>query len=223
MLIQSSACKKVLLLAGDTTSRMINKKDRTVSMVFGDAASATIIEKGKNKMGCIIYSDGSGAKDLIVPAGAFRIPANNDTAEEKEFEGKIFRSQNDLFMDGMQIMSFSLLRVPPLIKESVEMMNWEVDNVDQYLFHQANDFMVGYLRKKLKLPETKVPMAVTEYGNTGPSSIPLTISDKFYSKELNLHRVIMCGFGVGLSWGSICTNLNQTNIYKPYIFNQHEY
>lgn len=219
LLIHAGACQKVLVFAGDTTTRMLNPKDRTVSMVFGDAASATIVSKGSHSLGCVIHSDGSGAKDLLVPAGGFRLPSSPSTAQEIWDENKICRSQNDLFMDGMQILNFSLTQVPGIIQNSYALMNWNANDVQQYIFHQANYFMVNYLRKKLKLEESKVPIAVKEYGNTGPASIPLTLSDKFNETlSKSLENVIFCGFGVGLSWGTICTNLSSTKILKPIIY-----
>jgi 3-oxoacyl-[acyl-carrier-protein] synthase III len=218
MLLQSGACKKVLILAGDTTTKMLNKKDRTVTMVFGDAASATILEKGKTSAGFIIRSDGSGAKDLIVPAGGYRLPASVATKQLQKFEGDIYRSQEDLFMDGMQILNFSLRAVPSIVKDSLEQMQWRQDDVNSFILHQANEFMVSYLRKKMKLTEEKVPIAVENYGNTGPSSIPLTLSDKFSNNNGHLKKILMCGFGVGLSWATCCADLSETIIEKPIIY-----
>lgn len=218
LLIYAGACNKVLVLAGDTTTRMLSKKDRTVSMVFGDAASFTVVEKGDKACGFIIRSDGSGATDLIIPAGAFRIPSCEATRQLREFEGRIFRSQEDLFMDGMQILNFSLRVVPPIIHDSLELMQWTTDEVATFVLHQANEFMVNYLRKKMKLPEYKVPVAVENYGNTGPASIPLTLCDKFARNNNHLKKTVMCGFGVGLSWATCCTDLSDTIIDPPIIY-----
>lgn len=222
LLIQSGSCSNVLVLAGDTTSKIINKKDRTVSMVFGDAGTATIVSKGSDSIGCIIHSDGGGAKDLIIPAGGFRYPYSEASSLVKEFDEKIYRSDNDLFMDGMQILNFSATNVPKIINESLALMDWSNENISHYIFHQANDFMVGYLRRKMKLEESKVPIAVKEYGNTGPASIPLTISDKFFDSKA-LHKTILCGFGVGLSWGAFCVDLSATIVQKPINFVNNEH
>jgi 3-oxoacyl-[acyl-carrier-protein] synthase-3 len=217
LLVQSNSCKKVLVLAGDTTTRMLSAKDRTVSMVFGDAATATIVETGSQTAGCLIYSDGSGAKDLLVSAGGFRNPYSEETSIMKDKGDNIFRSENDLHMDGMQVFNFSISKVPPLINESLINMNWTDNDVSHYFFHQANEFMVKYLRKKLNNQSEKSPICVKEYGNTGPASIPLTITALFHEKN-TINNAVMCGFGVGLSWGSFSINLSDTIIFKPINF-----
>jgi 3-oxoacyl-[acyl-carrier-protein] synthase-3 len=218
LLIEAGACKKVMVLAGDTTTKMLSKKDRTVTMVFGDAASVTLVEKGNKPAGFIIRSDGAGAGDLIVPAGGYRIPSCEATRQMQEYEGNIFRSQEDLFMDGMQILNFSLRVVPTVISDTLELMSWQEGEIDCFVLHQANEFMVNYLRKKMKLSAEKVPVAVEDYGNTGPASIPLTLCHHFGHNSATPRKTMMCGFGVGLSWGTCCTDLSETQIDKPVIY-----
>lgn len=215
LLINSGMCNKVLVLAGDTTSKMISPKDRTVSMVFGDAGTATLVEKGNNEIGIILKSDGSGSKDLIIPAGGFKYPKNNASSLYKQYEDNIERSDEHLFMDGMQVFNFSISQVPKTIQQALKQMNWNQEEINKVVFHQANEFMINYLAKKLKLHTEQVPMAVTDYGNTGPSSIPLTLCQCFHSTSTSLQKVILCGFGVGLSWGTIASNLNDTIFEKP--------
>ena len=213
----SSGLKKVLLMAGDTSTQLINKKDRSVSMVFGDGGTATIIEAKEGEIHISVKSDGSGRDKLIVPAGGFRMPYSPATASNIEVEPGVFRSNNDLFMDGMAIMNFAISEVPTLITETLKTMGWKLEEVGCFALHQANSFMLNYLRKKMKLPLEKVPISVDGYGNTGPASIPIMLCDK--SVELasskQLDKVVLCGFGVGLSWGTACTNLNSTKFYKP--------
>lgn len=216
-LLINSGCKNVLVLAGDTTFRMINDNDRANRMVFGDAGSATLVSRGKNSTGFSIYNDGKGYKDLIIPAGGYRTPSTTETRKSTEAEDGNIRSFDDLYMNGMNVFNFAITRVPKLIKEIVSESPYkDLDEVDGFFLHQANKFMVGYLRKKLKLTEDKMPVEVDGYGNTGPSSIPLLLAllNKKNSGLANKKNSVLSGFGVGLSWGACYTNLENTKIIK---------
>lgn len=213
--IASKACKNVLVLAGDTTSRMIHEKDRSLRMVFGDCGTATLVTEGGYSMGFHINSDGSGSDRLIVPAGGFRKPVSELTSQLRYDEDHNGRTDNNLYMDGMAIFNFAITQVHKNIEHLLEHMNWNKVEVDLFALHQANNFMVNYIRKKLKVPIEKVPMNVANYGNTGPATLPLLFSDICSLHPYNLDRVIMSGFGVGLSWGSIACNMNNTHFYKP--------
>lgn len=213
----SAGLKKVLLMAGDTSTHIINSRDRSVSMVFGDGGTATVIEAEEGELHISVRSDGSGSDKLIVPAGGCRIPYSPETARVNEVEPGVFRSNNDLYMDGMAIMNFAISEVPALIYETLKAIDWKLEEVGCFALHQANAFMLNYLRKKMKLPFEKVPISVDGYGNTGPASIPLMLCDKSVDLALanQLEKVVLCGFGVGLSWGTACTNLTTTKFYKP--------
>jgi 3-oxoacyl-[acyl-carrier-protein] synthase-3 len=215
MLISSGACSKVLLLAGDTTTKLVNDRDRASRMVFGDAGTATLIEKGRDEISFNIMNDGSGAFQLIVPAGEFRKPKSNQTCVTKEAEDLNFRSEEDLYMDGMGVFEFAISRVPDLINLFLNDIGWNKTDVDLFLFHQANYFMVDFLRRRLKLEKIHVPIQVDGVGNTGPSSIPLLISllKDGDSNNQKKDKVIMVGFGVGLSWGSCAASLKPTKIF----------
>lgn len=215
VLIQSG-CNKVLLMAGDTSTKMISSGDRSVSMVFGDGGSATIVERGDGNLSSIIKSDGSGYDKLIINAGAFRNPSTSQTCVQVEREPGIYRSDEHLYMDGMAIMNFAISEVPLLIKQILEKRGWPQDEVDIYGLHQANSFMLNYLRKKMKLSPEQVPICVDNFGNTGPASIPLMLVNLYSEQEQNavLEKVILCGFGVGLSWGAIATSLANTKFHK---------
>ena len=214
--ISCKACKKVLVLCGDTTTRMINPLDKSLRMVFGECGTATLVTEGNFSMGFHIQSDGSGADRLIVPAGGSRIPLSHETAKVEYDKDGNGRSQNDLFMDGAAIFNFAVTQVPKNIKVLLEDMQWEKEQVGLYALHQANEFMVGYVRKMLKVNKNIVPTNSAYFGNTGPATIPLLLSDLCSENSLyDLERTVMCGFGVGLSWGSIATNLAETHFYKP--------
>jgi len=128
-----------------------------------------------------------------------------------------YRSSEDIYMGGVDIFNFALREVPTIVDEHLRDLNKTKDNIDLLVLHQANKFMVNYLRKIIKINKEKVPIEVDNYGNTGPCSIPLVLSIKGnnYKKENKLKSVMMCGFGVGLSWGTAMTNLENTIFYKP--------
>lgn len=214
--ISTGACKNVLVLSGDTTSRMINENDKSLRMVFGDCGTASLVSTGNTSMGFHIQSDGSGSDRLIVPAGGFRLPISEETSKLKWDEDKNGRTQNDLFMDGMAIFNFAITKVHKNVNTLIEEMGWNKENVGFYALHQANEFMVNYVRKKLKVAAEVAPTNCKDYGNTGPATIPFLLSDLCsQSNEYNLSNMIMCGFGVGLSWGSVAADLSETKFYEP--------
>lgn len=220
LLISTGACNKVLVLAGDTTSKLVNEQDRASRLVFGDAGSATLLQKGNDGMYFDLRADGSGKDSLIVPSGGFRNPSNSKTSITKPAEEGCSRSQDDLFMDGMSVFNFAITKVPKLLKETLLELNWTFESLDAMVLHQANKFMVDYLRRKMKLPLEMVPIEVKNYGNTGPASIPLAITSKYSIDKPKLNNVLLAGFGVGLSWGACNCNLQNTIIFEPEIFNK---
>ncbi|MDY0211293.1 MAG: ketoacyl-ACP synthase III [Acholeplasma sp.] len=213
--INSGACTNVLVLSGDTSTKMINPKDKSLRMVFGDCGTATLLKKGADDIGFNINSDGGGYDRLIIPAGGFRIRSSDVTKILEFDEDGNGRTQEDLYMDGMAIFDFSISNVHKNIDSLIEFVNWDKESINLFVLHQANKFMINTIRKKMKVEETRVPMNLTNYGNTGPATIPLLLSDLYSSNSNVLDRVILSGFGVGLSWGSIACNLTKTKLYKP--------
>jgi 3-oxoacyl-[acyl-carrier-protein] synthase-3 len=214
--IQSKACRNVLVLAGDTTSKMIHPKDKSMRMVFGDCGTATLVTIGTKPMGISLHSDGSGYDRLIIPAGGFRMPISEKTSELKFDEDNNGRTANNIYMDGMSILNFVISNVHTDINMLIEDNGWQKEEICLFVLHQANEFMVNYIRKKLKIPIEKAPTNVKNYGNTGPASIPLLLSDLCSTKTYNnMEKVIMSGFGVGLSWGSIACDMSRTKFYEP--------
>ena len=214
--IGCGACENVLVLAGDTTSKMINKHDKSLRMVFGDCGTATIVSKGDGRMGFHIQSDGSGSDNLIVPAGGFRLPVSEETSILEWDGDNNGRTKNDLFMDGLVIFNFAINNVHKNINTLIEEMDWDKESVGFYGLHQANDFMVRYVRKMLKVDKSLVPVNIKDRGNTGPATLPLLLSDVCSGPcPYSLKRSILSGFGVGLSWGSVATDLSKTHFYSP--------
>ncbi len=200
LLINSGSCQKVLLLCGDALSKYIDEDDKSLKCLIGDAGSATLIEKGTEKIYFNIKSDGSGKDHLIM---------NNK-------HGDRIMNSDSVKMNGLEVFSFVLKNIPSIIKETLNDLNLSIERIDNFYFHQANSFINQYLNKSLKLAEAISPIVIDNFGNTGPSSIPLLITE---SKENDSNRkhVIMCGFGVGLSWGTCYSSLSNTKIFKTQI------
>jgi 3-oxoacyl-[acyl-carrier-protein] synthase III len=201
-----SGCRRILLLAGDMSSRGLSPYDRSAVPLFGDAGSATLLEKDAQAVAHFeLGTDGSGYQHLIREAGTAsgRLPHCDQTMIRKQQSDGIVRSDEDLFMNGAEIFTFTLREVPPLISSILKCAQWTKDEVDRYFFHQPNKFMLDYLIKKMGLPADRVPMILEHYGNTSSASIPLAISHSS-SEVLRKQRlkVVMAGFGVGLSWGA---------------------
>lgn len=213
--ISSGACQNVLVLSGDTTSKMLHPNDKSMRMVFGDAGTATLVAKGDSPMAFNICSDGSGSDQLIVQAGGFRLPKSEKTKELIEDEDHNVRTLENLSIDGLGIFSFVISEVHPNVNAVIEQVGWTKEDVNLFAFHQANNYLLSYVQKRLKVPVDKIPMNVKNYGNTGPASIPLLLSDIYSEKQEDLSKVILSGFGVGLSWGSIACSLKGTRFYEP--------
>jgi 3-oxoacyl-[acyl-carrier-protein] synthase-3 len=215
-LIQGGGLKRVLLLAGDTQSKLCYEEDKNVVFLLGDGGTATLIQATEASEDIIVelMTDGSRFDKLFVPAGGFRKPSTESTRQVKEQPGGGIRAEDHVFMDGMEIFKFSSTDVVKSIKTFMELERLSVNNVDFLILHQANKFMTDKIARKLKFPMEKVPYSINVYGNTGSASIPLTIVHN-YNKMIppGRNRCILSGFGVGLSWGTVDVVLNQ--IYCP--------
>lgn len=219
MMVASGTCSKVLLLAGDTISKYVNARDRSTAPLFGDAGSATIIGPCESSINSFfsLHTDGTGSNFIQVPAGAFRCPSTPETAIETEDDDGNWRAKNDLYMSGGDVFNFSIKTEPAAIKEVLDYSDLTVDEVDYFIFHQANKYIITNIAKRLKLPIEKAPCnTVSQYGNQSSASIPATINDAI-SSEVSKERkkVVLSGFGVGLSWASAVVDL--TEIYCPEI------
>jgi 3-oxoacyl-[acyl-carrier-protein] synthase-3 len=217
-LIAAGAARRVLLLVGDTISRTVSPEDRSTATLFGDAGTATLLEfdEAASPLTFVLGTDGRGAENLIVPAGGFRRPRGDNSSSRTVREGGNVRSDEDLYMNGAEVFTFTLREVPSLIQSALAAVGWTVDDVNAYVFHQANRFMLTHLAKKIKLPADRVVIALENFGNTSSASIPLAISAKLRGKlDHETMRVMMAGFGVGLSWGAMVAELS--NVVLPEI------
>lgn len=200
-LLQSSSAQRALLLVGDTTSKIVSKQDKS-RLLFGDAGTAILVEKDEKQTAKTCFglkSDGNRFKSIIVPAGAFRNP-NGDSEQTLWGDGNI-RSDYNLFMDGTDVFSFTMTDVPALFKEFMEYYQVTADDFDSLVLHQPNLFILKHLAKKIKVPMDKVPLSLDRYGNTSGNAIPLTLCDAYGEMKTKKLRILMSGFGVGLSWG----------------------
>ena len=204
--LQSGAARRVLPLVGDTISKVVFPGDRSVAYLFGDAGTATALETSAEAppMHFITGSDGSGVGFLQIPAGMFRAPASEKTKLAHLREGGNVRSDEHLYMNGAEIFNFTIREVPGMINATLVAARWQVEQVDGFVFHQANRYMLDYLAKRMKLPADKVVLGLESYGNTSSASIPLAICDKLKDRLAKAPaRLILAGFGVGFSWASV--------------------
>lgn len=206
-LIASGVAQRVLLVTADTYSKYIHPKDRSVKTLFGDGASATLIEASTDqdaRIGPFVFgTDGSGAGSLIVPAGGFRQPRDEASGQEKEDRTGNIRSQDNLYMDGAAVLSFTLREVPRALETLLDKTGTSEADYDHIVLHQANKFMIDALQKKMGLSNEKVPRYFENIGNTVSSTIPFVLSDLMDQGRIGAGtRICAIGFGVGLSWAA---------------------
>jgi 3-oxoacyl-[acyl-carrier-protein] synthase-3 len=199
-LIVSGMAKNVLLLTAETYNKHIHPKDKGNRTIFGDGASASLISKeGFARIGeFVLGTDGSGYDRLIHKTGAMRYYERLNDFHEDENP----LSSDHLFMDGKAIFDFTSDVVPPMIEETLQKNNLTSDDVDLYVFHQANKYMINYLRKLMEIDKNKFYVYMETVGNTVSSTIPIALCEA--QKEDKLHgNVVLAGFGVGLSYGAV--------------------
>lgn len=215
MLIASGLCKSVLVLAGDTTTALVNPRDRALRMLFGDAGSATLVVSGDSAHSYSIRTDGSGARALMIPAGGARLPSDATTCAEDEAEEGNIRCADNLYMDGIAVLMMALRDVPEAIGEVLAQAQWRKDEPRFYGLHQANRFMVDYLIRKMRLAPESAPFACADIGNTGPASLPVLLAKEHVRlrAEGRLEKSVLCGFGVGFSVAAMTLPLHDTHVH----------
>lgn len=205
-LMQNGTIRKGLLLAGDTILKFCSPKDKSTWPLFGDAGTATALEyvEAESPMQFCLNSDGSGAEAIIIRDGGYRSPVSENSLVENVVGEGIERNGLHLELDGMNVFSFGISKAPKVVNELLEYFNIEKSTIDLFTFHQANLFMNEKIRKKLKLDIEQVPYCLKDFGNTSCASIPLTlVTQKTEELKTKSLKHIGCGFGVGLSWGSV--------------------
>jgi 3-oxoacyl-[acyl-carrier-protein] synthase-3 len=205
-LIETGQAANVLLITAETYSKFINPRDKSVRTLFGDAAAATLVraEPGElDAIGPFVFgTDGSGARNLIVPSGGMRCrTAAGEAAEDKDGN---WRSADDLYMNGAELFSFTMREVPDSINRLLRKTATAIGDYDFFVFHQANSYMLNHLRKVLRIPEERFVLAMADCGNTVSSTIPIALKHALQDGRLKSgHRVMLVGFGVGYSWGAV--------------------
>lgn len=204
-LLCAGVAHNVLLITAESYSHYINQEDHSTRTIFGDGAAAVLlIQDDINTLGrFVLGTDGSGASNLIVPAGAMACPISDKTARVVEDSSGNRRSQENLYMNGPEIFAFTLRTVPSLIAETLKKNDLSADQIDCYVFHQANRFMLETLREKLDIESEKFYIDLEDTGNTVSSTIPIALYRAQKASVIKQGmKVLIAGFGVGYSWGA---------------------
>ncbi len=221
-LMTSSSIDRALLLVAETPSKRISSLDRSLSMIFGDCGTATFLEKESNvePMDFMFKSFGDRFKKIIIPAGAYR---NIGSSYERVMwnDGNV-RSDYDTYMHGQDVFAFTIMEVPQYIKEYMIAKNKDESDYDFFILHQANQYILKQIAKKIKTKNSKIPISMHKYGNTSSTSIPLTLS---YLNEVNSIKdnfnMLLSAFGIGLSFAIADIKIDLNNILP--IFHSNDY
>jgi 3-oxoacyl-[acyl-carrier-protein] synthase-3 len=198
-LIYSRISKNVLLLTGDTIQDYVHPSDKGNRMLFGEAATATILSTdGFAEIGDFSFgTDGKGAENIIVKAGCARHPERvGDLGKD---ESGAFQSSDYFYMNGSEIFSFTLDKVPALVNDVLAKNNLTKDAVDEFIFHQANKFTLNTIRKVCGVDKERFYNDVTTTGNTTSSTVPIALKD-YLNNGGEARTIMLAGFGIGLSW-----------------------
>ena len=212
-MMQNSDINKALLLCGESLTKMTNPKDKSVAMLFGDGGSAVLLEKTNEDSSIkgILKTDGTGYKAIIAPAGGFR--NLNATTEDFIWPDGNTRTLYNTTMQGEDVFAFTISAVPRTVKEFFAKTETTVDDYDCLAFHQANQFISQMLCKKLKATPEKMPICLDRYGNPSAPAVPMVMCDAYGNNEEDkVLSFLMCGFGVGLSWGVCSAKVNVKDI-----------
>ncbi|WP_337967377.1 ketoacyl-ACP synthase III [uncultured Flavobacterium sp.] len=200
-LISSGQVKNVLLVTAETYSKYLHPQDRSNRSIFGDAATATLISYSEEEDGIgdfLFGTDGSGFDKLIVKNGCSRFPYDSNAPEIIYGTDNTY-SDNHLYMNGPDVFNFTNEVIPNFTKEILELNNLDIDKIDQFVFHQANAYMLNFMRKRLKISSDNFFIDLEDGGNTVSCTIPIAL--KKYSEQISKEStIIIVGFGVGLSW-----------------------
>lgn len=201
-LISAGIAKNILFLTSETYNKYIHSKDRGNRALFSDAAAATLISTDGilNINEFVFGTDGKGAKNLIVENGCSRHP--DKSGIEIDPENEVLQSPDYLYMNGSEIFNFTLEAVPLLTEQVLKKNNLKQEDIDLFIFHQANKHMLKFIRQAISIPEEKFYMCLEDFGNSVSSTIPIAIYHALNNKVIKSGNTVMiAGFGVGYSWG----------------------
>lgn len=204
--IRSGLFRRGIVATADTYAKYVHAADRSTRTIFGDGATATLVEvhTGSGLDSFSLGTDGSGAGNFIIPAGGTRLPCTAVTKEPAEDKSGNRRTPENIYMNGPEIFTFTLQRVPEVISQTLKNAGMVLADVNWFIFHQANRYMLEHLRKKLGISADRVLSRLEDVGNTVSSSIPLVMEKASAAGQLHPgQRVLLIGFGVGYSWGAV--------------------
>jgi len=204
-LISAGIARHILLIMAETYSKHIHPMDKSTRTIFGDGAAATYITKSEldNIGEFVLNTDGSGFNHLIIPSSGLKMKNSKKMKNDIIGEDGSVRTDENLYMNGPEIFNFTIKAIPATVNEALLKNNLTFDDIDLFVFHQANKYMLDYLKKKIKIPDEKFYINLSETGNTVSASIPIAL--KMAEQEGKLkkgQKVMLVGFGVGLSWGA---------------------
>lgn len=203
-LINTFGFGKALVITSEAYSKVISYEDKTTATIFSDAAAAVLISGNSANSEFISFStgtDGSGFDNLIVPAGGSRMRRSPHTSVMREYSPGVKRSDENLFMDGHEITKFVFREVPKSVADVISKSGQTPEQIGKFFFHQANKYILNALAERMSIPSSKVYVDLSR-GNTVSSTIPIALKDYFSQTPPRPETVLMCGFGVGYSWGS---------------------
>lgn len=198
-----SGINKVLVLVGETMSKLANPRDKVNFPLYGDAGTACLVEKGDFKESTFVLTvDGEGENIVKIPHGGFRNPLTADSLIDKEREEGNYRRDVDITMDGLDTFNHAVNAIPKQVKLLMKEADITAEDVDYLVTHQANKFMIDFIIKRLKFDPNKAPFCLAKFGNTSCASIPLTIVSELEGKLDGEKRILLSAIGAGWSFGT---------------------
>lgn len=211
-MMENSDMAYCLLLLGETASKLVHPMDKSVAMMYGDAGAAILLERRPGASStALLRSDGNRFRTIILPAGGFR--DMNPPRDTFLCNDGIERSLYDIYMEGTSVFSFAISDVPRAVRDYLTHTGTSTEDYDLFLFHQANGFIIQQLTRKFRLKKEQVPTSLEEYGNAGGISIPLTLCAACGDRDEGVKKLLMAGFGIGLSWGVMNAEVDTARVF----------
>ena len=213
--LQLPTINNVMIMVGDSLSKMVSLRDKSTGMLLGDAGTVTGVGKGVQygESYFSIGTDGSNIDSVIIPAGGSRMPSSEETLKLREYEDGSVRNLEQVVMVGSDVFSFAISELPKDIKHLLEFANKSINEIDKCAFHQANNFMMGFIAKKVKVNPEKLLRSIHKYGNTAGTSIPLCMVENRDKIEMN-DLILMNAIGAGFAYGTVLLNIANCEILK---------
>jgi len=204
-LIKAGNASNILLLTSETITKTIHPKDKANRAIFGDAATASLIQisSGKSKMGQFVFgTDGSRFDQIIIKHGRERFPLPQFAEADFLDDFGNVRNHANFYMNGAEVFNFSVAKAPELVNTLLEQSNLVLDDIDLFVFHQANQIILETIGRKLKIPQEKIVIELENTGNTVSSTIPIALQKAIKTGKIKRgDKILIAGFGVGFSWG----------------------